>query len=104
MCLGPFEPRRAEQTIANAPIPEEWLSEPVDLRQVEEDLADNTTSDSWLRQWRRVIGRMEPGDELWAYWHSEEGPEGEAYDGRSGYAVVRDGQVVDHIGEPFDSW
>jgi hypothetical protein len=70
---------------------------------VEEDLASEVRSDAWLKQWTALLGRMEPGDELWDYHHDDEGPEGRVYDWRSGYALVRDGRIVDHIGEPFES-
>jgi hypothetical protein len=88
----------------HGPIPEDWLSEPVDVHQVEEDLAHEDRPDGWLQQWSALLRRMQPGDELWEYGHSDYGPEGRDYDGRSGYAVVRDGRIVDHIGEPFWSY
>src|SRR5262249_21061882 len=93
----------SDAAIPHSPIPEDWLSEPVDVHRVEEDLASESTSDSWLKQWRMLIRRMEPSDELWDYFHFEEGPQGEAYDYRSGYAVIQNGLIVDHIGEPFSA-
>jgi hypothetical protein len=94
----------SDAAIPHGPIPEDWLSEPVDVHEVEEGLASDNMSDSWLKQWRALLRRMEPGDELWDYCHYESGPEGETDDWRSGYALVRNGRIVDHIGEPFESW
>jgi hypothetical protein len=103
MCFDDRRPHAFDPTTQHSPIPEDWLCESVDVHEVEEDLARECLSDAWLRQWKAILGRMEPGDELWDYCHYEEGPEGKANDCRSGYALVRDGRIIDHIGEPFAS-
>src|SRR5690242_19787134 len=92
-----------DATVQHGPIPDYWLCEPVDVHEVEENIAGACMSDAWLNHWSALLRGMQPGDELWDYHHFEEGPRGEVYDSRSGYAVVRDGRVNDHIGEPFES-
>jgi hypothetical protein len=104
--MSPRGPRSNEpdETVGQSPIPENWLSKPVDVHEVVNDLAREVRSDAWLKQWSAHLGRMEPGDELWDYHHQDEGPEGRVHDWRSGYALVRGGRILDHIGEPFWSW
>ena len=45
-------------------IPKEWLICPIEPAEVEGNVAETGAPDSWLRQWRTLLGRLEPGDEL----------------------------------------
>ena len=81
--------------------PELRLGEPVDLRLLEEDLAGANLPDSWLEEWKAFRGRFEPGDEVWDFIRCLTGPDDILDDWRSGYALVRDAQVVATICRPF---
>jgi hypothetical protein len=81
-------------------IPEDWLYGPTELADVEEGLAENGAPDSWLRQWRRLLGRLEPGDELWEYSGEERPPcVVELEDEIPGFELVHDRQILDWIDE-----
>jgi hypothetical protein len=87
-----------DAAIPHSPIPENWLSAPVDVHQVEQHLASEWMPESWLRQWSVLLRRMEPRDELWLYLGCACSPEGDSGEWQEGYAVVRDGVILDHIG------
>jgi hypothetical protein len=93
-------------------IQESWLRQQLDTTDVEQlarrelmslGLSDadlraalsSGPSPGWLENWRKFIGQMVEGDELWSFesppetWHN--------LAGRAGYALVRSGRVVDSI-------
>jgi hypothetical protein len=76
-------------------IPKEWLQRPISVADVEARLAQNPPVDGWLEDWRTLVAAMRPGDDLWEYRSSPESWQHVA--GRAGYAVVREGEVVDGI-------
>ena len=82
-------------------IPTDWLVCPTTLQEVEERLAMAWAPDLWLEQWRRFASHVGPDDELWEYFALVlEGPSSEGWDlaePRVGYALVRDGEVVEAI-------
>jgi hypothetical protein len=82
-------------------IPREWLVSPTTLAEVEEHfeeyLAYQWLPDVWWDQWRTLINQIGPDDELWEYSNFEEGPAAELYEDRSGYALVRGGEVIDFL-------
>jgi hypothetical protein len=91
-------------------IPKDWLVGPTELAEVEEDLAENGAPDLWLRQWRSLRNQFEQGDELWKYsgvelepWVSDVEQQTPAFvpirDGY-GFALVRDGEILDWIEAP----
>jgi hypothetical protein len=102
MILDDPDPSSLESRAHEGTIPESWLAEPVGIRQVEADLADEWMPDYWLDQWRALVRRMQSDDELWFYLGQECGPEGESGEWQEGYAVVRDGAIIDFIG--CDRW
>lgn len=46
-------------------------------------------------EWKQLLAQQQPGDELWTFSSSNESWEEMA--GRKGIALVRQGEVVDHI-------
>lgn len=81
-------------------IPIDWLQSPFTPAEVEEDLAVYGAPDLWLRQWRALLERSAAGDELWEYCGADAGFDSETADFHSGFAFVREGEVVDWIEEP----
>jgi hypothetical protein len=85
-------------------IPETWLACPTTVAEVEEQLASEWMPDVWLEYWWALLKRFGPDDELWEYWNVESGPSGEVDSEKAGYALVRDGEVIDSIELPWWSW
>jgi hypothetical protein len=81
-------------------IPEDWLLGPISLAEVEQELAEEGAPDLWLRQWRAFLESWVPGDELWEYSAVESQPDCAATDFRVGFALVREGKIVDGIEAP----
>lgn len=89
-------------------IPYDWLSEKLDFRSFEEvlryDLDKAQLVDADIEQlvqkaiergqaeWDIFVSEMIPTDELWFFTNSTN--EWASLAGRSGYAIVRDGQIV----------
>lgn len=88
-------------------IPRVWLSDPITLAEAEDDIADGMPADIWLSQWRALLGRFTPGDELWTYAGavrqlSESGSESDLHEEwHGGFALVRDGKILDSIEAPW---
>ena len=82
-------------------IPRDWLIGPTTIQEVEEQLAAEGAPDLWLKQWRILVSHLGPQDELWEYFAMvQEDPRSEDWDTfreQVGYALVRDGEVVDAI-------
>jgi hypothetical protein len=76
-------------------IPKEWLQRRTTVADVEAGFAHRPPVGRWLEDWRALVAAMRPGDELWEYCSSPESWQHLA--GRAGYAVVREGEVVDGI-------
>lgn len=76
-------------------VPKEWLRQRTTVAEVEAGFKPQQLSASWLEDWKALVATMQPGDELWSYcsppdsWHQ--------LAGRAGYAVVRQGEVIDVI-------
>jgi hypothetical protein len=87
-------------------VPRDWLTQPTTIAEVEEQLAAEMTPELWLEQWRFFIGQIGPRDELWEYfaWLQSDlaSDTWETGHARTGYALVRDGEVIDAIGT--DAW
>ena len=93
-------------------IPKDWLRERAattdedalardELRRLgmtEDEIHCARTSDAasrWSVKWQAFLSHMIPGDELW---HFESPPETwQRFEGRRGFALVRDGQPVECI-------
>jgi hypothetical protein len=78
-------------------IPKEWLGRAVSIADAEED---NTRAGSvpfghLNADWERLKASMLPGDEIWGFCSPPDSWQHLA--GRAGYALVRDGQVIDCI-------
>jgi hypothetical protein len=73
-----------------------WLSEKRSLPDVEaENMAGGRAFGPLHRKWERLKQQMAAGDELWEFCSP---PESWAHRrGRQGYALVRQGQVVDFL-------
>jgi hypothetical protein len=77
-------------------IPTEWLSEKVTIGKAEAaNLSEGRPFGYQHRKWERLKSNMLEGDELWEFCSPEH--TWIHLMGRQGYAVVRDGQVVDSI-------
>jgi hypothetical protein len=77
-------------------IPSEWLTEKMTIEAAE---AANTTNGRVFGfqhlKWERLKAKMLPGDEIWEFCSP---PSTWAHlQGRQGYAVVRNGTVVDSL-------
>lgn len=82
-------------------IPADWLIERTSEVKVERELAEAGAPDFWLKQWRAMLDRSLPEDELWEYEHFAVDPErSESAEFRVGFALVRRGQVHDWIEAP----
>jgi len=94
-------------------IPESWLKERLHTTDANElferELLSLGLSDSDMQElrtegpsprfaeaWRRFVGQMVPGDELWWFESPPETWKGLA--GSAGYALVRSGQIVAQLG------
>ncbi len=87
-------------------LPADWLYDRTSIEDVEEDLAELGASDFWLRQWREMLTRFCPGDELWTFGgeliaepFSEECWREHGWQNR--FALVRDGEVMETVSEPW---
>ena len=76
-------------------MPKAWLGGQITVPEVEADLVDRGTAEYWLADWRALVAGMEPRDELRCYCSPLES--WDILAGRAGYAVVRDGVVIDAI-------
>ena len=89
-------------------IPRDWLDGPITIAEVEERLADEMAPDCWLEQWHALLRQLRPGDELREYYGSEfDDPGSESrvvIDWQQGYALVRNGEIVDAIAHQFLPW
>ena len=73
-------------------IPREWLGSETSAEQIEaEELPGR--SKLYLAEWREFISKMQPGDQLRHFFSPNESWLLMA--GRAGYAIVRQGEVVD---------
>ncbi len=81
-------------------IPQQWLDSPTTLTEIEESFAFKWLSDVWWDQWRALVNQFCSSDEHWEYSRFEEGPAGEVYEYRTGYALVRGGDVINFIELP----
>jgi hypothetical protein len=80
-------------------IPWDWLCCPTTPAEVEEDLADLGAPDLWLANWRALLHRMAPGDELWEYGAVEYAASVEASAGEiAGFEQVLDGETLERLG------
>ena len=80
-------------------IPWDWLCCKTTPAAVEADLAELGAPDLWLRQWRALLSRMDPGDELWEYMAVEEAAAvEESADRIAGFEQVTDGETLDRLG------
>lgn len=79
-------------------IPKNWLCDQLSLQQAE---AVNTASDGGVPfnkqndRWERLKSSLRDGDQIWSFCSSPESWEHLA--GRAGFAIVREGRVVDSI-------
>jgi hypothetical protein len=79
-------------------ISEDWLICPITPTEVEDDLAELGAPDVWLRQWRQIVDRLLPGDELWEYYAAEYGtPRAEPDEEISGFEQIRGAEFLDWI-------
>jgi hypothetical protein len=88
-------------------ISEDWLIRPITRAEVEEELAELGAPDLWLRQWRQILDRLVPGDELWEYFAEEyETPRAELAEEIRGFEQIRGTEFLDWIekeaSEPTD--
>jgi hypothetical protein len=77
-------------------IPTEWLSEKVSIAQAEaENMSDGRPFGYLHLKWERLKAHMARGDELWEF----RSPPNTWIHlmGREGYAVVRNGQIVESL-------
>lgn len=95
-------------TVPPTSIPHDWLSEKLDFRSFEEvlhyDLDNAQLVDADIEElvqkalergqadWNTFVSDMIPTDELWFFTSSPD--EWASLAGRSGYAIVREGQIV----------
>lgn len=79
--------------------PREWLGEPCDERPLSplpDDPGDTLSEVRRYRErWGLLRGRLRPGDRIWTFRSPR--AEWERSAGRAGYAVVREGEVVDGV-------
>lgn len=73
-------------------IPREWLGGETSVEEIESEELQGR-SELYLAEWREFISQMRPGDELRHFFSSDESWLLMA--GRAGYAIVRQGEVVD---------
>jgi hypothetical protein len=71
-------------------IPRQWLGRETSLEEIESAPYPN---ELWLREWREFMSQMQPGDQL--RWFSSPDEAWRLLAGRAGYAIVRQGEVVD---------
>ena len=72
-------------------IPHEWLGSETTIEQIESDFRD--FNERWHTEWREFISQIQRGDELRHFFSPNETWLHLA--GRAGYAIVRQGEVVD---------
>ena len=81
-------------------VPRDWLRSPVGFGEIEAWLADRARTigpagDNIASDWQGLKAQMLPGDEIWYF---SSGPESwRQLAGREGYALVRDGDVIDSL-------
>jgi hypothetical protein len=77
-------------------IPKEWLAAKVTVKEVEaSNVEDGRVFGYQHRKWERLKSNMAPGDELWEF---SSPPASWAHlMGRAGYALVRNGEIVESI-------
>jgi hypothetical protein len=85
-------------------VPHDWLVCRVTVEEVEEQVSSDGAPDSWLEQWQAFRSHVGPRDELWRYYAILEGDSVPAdrvdlNDMRVGFALVREGEVVETIPE-----
>ena len=74
----------------------DWLDKRVSIGEVEAGFeGEDSPCEDWLKSWTSLKEAMQEGDELWTYCSPAE--TWEHLCGRAGYAVVRDGEIVDDI-------
>ncbi|MHC4879364.1 MAG: hypothetical protein ACYTGL_23160 [Planctomycetota bacterium] len=75
-------------------IPRSWLQKRWDIAELEAAYAcDGTVFGGMNKLWEQFKAQIEDSDELWEFRSSEASWEHLA--GRAGFAVVRDGKVID---------
>jgi hypothetical protein len=72
-------------------IPREWLRDETSLERVQGEL--QATNDGFQTEWREFLAQMQLGDQLHDFLSPPE--TWQLMAGRAGYAIVRDGKVVD---------
>jgi len=89
-------------------IPNEWLEEPIAVDEIEDELASLWVPEGWLERWEALLGKMGPDDRLWEYcgWEPVDFDGGESADDdwcpcRVGFALVRDGRIIDWLDASF---
>lgn len=88
-------------------IPFDWLICRTTLREVESQLAADGVPEVWLEAWQLFRSQIERDDELWEYDalvedESVPADRSESSDRRTGYAILRFGEVVNSI--PCSPW
>jgi len=76
-------------------VPKEWLRRRISVASVVASFERERPVARWLGEWQRLVGDMQPTDELWEF--SSPQDSWDALAGRAGYVVVRDGGVVNSI-------
>jgi hypothetical protein len=73
--------------------PREWLGQKTSVEEVEARFEN--PCEQWLTEWRSLVAKIQPGDELRHY----SSPREHWFNliGSAGYALVRDGAVVDSV-------
>ena len=79
-----------------APIPKEWLGERISVQIAEEDnTRDGIPFSGRQDEWEALKAKMIDGDEIWGFCSPSDSWQHLA--GRAGYALVRDGEVIDCV-------
>jgi hypothetical protein len=93
---GPFPETLVPGEMPMSVILTDWLSEKVSIKQAEAaNLSEGRPFGYQHLKWERLKSHMIPGDELWEFCSPEE--TWVHLKGRQGYAVVRNGEIVDSI-------
>ncbi len=87
-------------------ISEDSLLRRITPAEVEVKLAEDNIPDLWLWAWRAMLDRMTCGDELWEYWSKEYKEYAEVglepADEILGFSRVRDSEIPDPTEKPSD--
>src|SRR5690349_17840714 len=85
-------------------LPHDWLVRRTTVEEVDEQISADGAPDSWLEQWRVFCSHVGPHDEVWRYCSflqddSMQVDRPDPSDMLAGFALVRDGEVVEAIPE-----